>query len=217
MELAAKYADALFGAGSTKEDCVRAYADIKGRMAKYGRDPDALKILPGVSIFVGPTTAEAEQLYEELQSLISPTLGVHYLSKQLTCDLAGCDVDGPVPADIPTEVVGGSSLRRYMLDMIRREGLTVRQAYERLLPAIGGPMFKGSPAEVADLMEEWWRAKAGDGFTVMAPVMPRGLNDVVSLLVPELQRRGLFRNEYEATTLRGNLGLPDAPSRWSAA
>ena len=215
MELAAKHADALFGAGSTKEDCIRAYADIKGRMPKYGRHPDTLKILPGVSIFVGPTTAAAEALYEELQSLISPTLGVHYLSKQLTCDLGGCDIDGPVPADIPDEVAGGSSLRRYMLGMIRREGLTVRQAYERLLPSIGGPLFKGSAAEVADLMEEWWRAKAGDGFTVMAPVQPRGLRDVVDLVVPELQRRGLFRTEYEGTTLRGHLGLPDAPSRWT--
>jgi alkanesulfonate monooxygenase len=215
MELAAKYADALFGAGSTKEDCIRAYADIKGRMAKYGRHPDTLKILPGLTIFVGPTTAEAERLYEELQSLISPMLGVHYLSKQLTCDLTGCDVDGPVPADIPTEVPGGSSLRRYMLDMIRREGLTVRQAYERLLPAIGGPMFKGSPVEVADMMEEWWRAGAGDGFTILAPVLPRGLRDVVDLVVPELQRRGLFRTEYAGTTLRSHLGLPDAPSRWT--
>ncbi len=215
MELAARYADALFGAGSTKEDCIRAYADIKGRMPKYGRNPDALKILPGVSIFVGPTTAEAERLYEELQSLISPALGVHYLSKQLTCDLTGCDVDGPVPADIPMEVVGGSSLRRYMLDMIRREGLTVRQAYERLLPSIGSPLFKGSPTQVADLMEEWWRAGAGDGFTIMAPVQPRGLRDVVDLLVPELQRRGLFRTDYGGTTLRCHLGLPDAPSRWA--
>ena len=214
MELAAKHADALFGAGSTKEDCMRAYAGIKERMAKYGRDPAALKILPGISVFVGPTSAEAERLYEELQSLISPTLGVHYLSKQLTCDLSGCDVDGPVPADIPVEVVGGSSLRRYMLDMIRREGLTVRQAYERLLPSIGSPMFKGSATEVADLMEEWWRDKAGDGFTVLAPVQPRGLRDVVDLVVPELQRRGVFRREYEGGTLRGHLGLPAAPSRW---
>ena len=215
MELAAKYADALFGAGSTKEDCIRAYADIKGRMAKYGRDPATLKILPGVSIFVGPSTADAERLFEELQALIPPALGMHYLAKQLTCDLSGCDVDGPVPAGIPDEVVGGSSLRRYMLGMIRREGLTVRQAYERLLPAIGGPVFKGNASEVADLMEEWWRDKAADGFTVMAPVQPRGLRDMVELLVPELQRRGLFRTEYEAATLRSHLGLPDPPSRWS--
>ncbi|MGI4793013.1 MAG: LLM class flavin-dependent oxidoreductase [Janthinobacterium lividum] len=217
MELAARYADALFGAGSTKEDCIAAYADIKERMAKYGRDPNSLKILPGISIFAGPTSAEAEQLYEELQSLISPTLGVHYLSKQLTCDLSGCDVDGPVPADIPTEVVGGSSLRRYMLDMIRRENLTVRQAYERLLPSIGSPLFKGSPTEIADLMEEWWCDKAGDGFTIMAPVQPRGLRDVVDLVVPELQRRGLFRTEYDGTTLRSHLGLPRAPSRWPSS
>ena len=77
-------------------------------------------------------------------------------------------------------------------------------------------MFKGSPAEVADLMEDWWRAKAGDGFTVMAPVQPRGLRDVVELVVPELQRRGVFRTEYEGATLRGHLGLPAPPSRWTA-
>ena len=178
MELAARYADALFGAGTTKQDCIDAYADIKGRMARYGRAPDALKILPGVSTFVGRTAAEAEELYEELQSLISPPLGVHYLSKMLVHDLEGLPLDGPLPADMAPETLGGSSLRRYIIDMARRDSLTIRQTYQRTLPALGGPVFKGSAAQVADEMEDWWRSKAGDGFTIMAPVQPRGLQRV---------------------------------------
>ena len=175
MELAARYADALFGAGTTKQDCIDAYADIKGRMARYGRAPDTLKILPGVSIFVGRTAAEAEEFYEELQSLISPPLGVHYLSKMLVHDLEGLPLEGPLPTDMAPETLGGSSLRRYIIDMARRDNLSIRQTYERTLPALGGPVFKGSPAQVADEMEDWWRSKAGDGFTIMAPVQPRGL------------------------------------------
>lgn len=216
MELAARYADALFGAGSTKQDCIDAYADIKGRMAKYGRHPDTLKILPGVSVFTGPTAADAEALYEELQALISPALGVHYLSKQLNHDLDGLDLDGPIPADLPEETVGGSSLRRYIIDMARRETLTIRQLYQRVLPAIGGPVFKGSPTQVADEMEDWWRSKAADGFTIMPPTNPAGLRAFVDHVVPELQRRGLFRKDYETTTLRGHLGLPEAPTVWPA-
>ena len=81
---------------------------------------------------------------------------------------------------------------------------------------LGGPVFKGSPTQVADEMEDWWRSKAGDGFTIMAPVQPSGLSDFVDLVVPELQRRGIFRKDYETTTLRGHLGLPDAPSQWHA-
>ncbi len=216
MELAARYADGLFGAGTTKQDCVDAYANIKGRMARYGRSPEALKILPGVSIYVGRTTAEAEEFYEELQSLISPVLGVHYLSKMLVHDLGSLPLDGPLPDNLPEETLGGSSLRRYILDMARRDKLTIRQTYERTLPALGGPVFKGTATQVADEMEDWWRNKACDGFTLLQPVQPRGLREFVDLVVPELQRRGIFRKEYESSTLRGHLGLADAPSVWKA-
>jgi N-acetyl-S-(2-succino)cysteine monooxygenase len=215
MELAARYADGLFGAGTTKQDCIDAYSDIKGRMARYGRPQDHLKILPGVSIYVAPTAAEAEEYYEELQSLISPVLGVHYLSKMLVRDLDGLPLDGPLPNDMAEETLGGSSLRRYILDMAKRENLTIRQTYERTLPALGGPVFKGTPTQVADEMEDWWRSKACDGFTLLLPVQPRGLREFVDLVVPELQRRGIFRKEYESNTLRGHLGLPDAPSVWN--
>jgi N-acetyl-S-(2-succino)cysteine monooxygenase len=96
--------------------------------------------LPGISVFVGRTAAEAEELYEELQSLISPALGVHYLSKMLVYDLKDLPIDGLVP-DVADEVVGGSSLRRYIVDMMRRDRLTIRQIYERVLPSIGSPLF----------------------------------------------------------------------------
>ena len=216
MELAARYADGLFGAGTTKQDCVDAYTNIKGRMAKYGRAPDHLKILPGVSIYVGRTSAEAEEFYEELQSLISPALGVHYLSKMLVQDLGNLPLDGPLPDDLPEETVGGSSLRRYILDMARRDKLTLRQTYERTLPALGGPVFKGTATQIADEMEDWWRSKACDGFTLLQPVQPRGLRDFVDMVVPELQRRGIYRKEYETSTLRGHLGLSEAPSVWKS-
>jgi len=215
MELAARYADGLFGAGTTKQDCIDAYADIKGRMARYGRSPDDLKILPGVSVFTGRTAAEADEFYEELQSLISPALGVHYLSKMLVHDLGSLPLDGPLPDNLPEETLGGSSLRRYILDMARRDNLTIRQTYERTLPALGGPVFKGTPTQIADEMEDWWRSKACDGFTLLQPVQPRGLRDFVDLVTPELQRRGIFRKEYESSTLRGHLGLADAPSVWN--
>jgi N-acetyl-S-(2-succino)cysteine monooxygenase len=217
MELAARYADALFGAGSTKQDCKDAYAGIKGRMARYGRAPESLRILPGISVFVGRTAAEAEELFEELQSLISPTLGVHYLSKMLVHDLKGLPIDGPVP-EVADEVLGGSSLRRYIVDMMRRDRLTIRQTYERVLPSIGAPLFKGTPAQVADQMQDWVADQACDGFTVLSPLAPRGLRDFVDLVVPELQRRGAFRNDYQSNTLRGHLrlGIPSNPHFRSA-
>ena len=105
-------------------------------------------------------------------------------------------------------------LRRYILDMVKRDNLTIRQTYERTLPALGGPVFKGTPTQVADEMEDWWRSKACDGFTLLQPVQPRGLKDFVDLVVPELQRRGIFRREYEGRTLRENLGLPRPENRF---
>src|SRR5476651_1411828 len=124
MELAARYADGLFGAGTTKQDCIDAYADIKGRMARYGRSPDDLKILPGLSVYVGRTAAEAEEFYEELQSLISPALGVHYLSKMVGFDLGGVALDAPMPMPQRSgQSLGGTAIGRSVLDMAAREGL----------------------------------------------------------------------------------------------
>jgi alkanesulfonate monooxygenase SsuD/methylene tetrahydromethanopterin reductase-like flavin-dependent oxidoreductase (luciferase family) len=121
-------------------------------------------------------------------------------------DLAGLPIDGPAP-EVADEVLGGSSLRRYIVDMMRRDRLTIRQTYERVLPSLGSPLFKGTASQVADEMEDWVASKACDGFVIMAPLAPRGLRDFVDLVVPELQRRGSFRREYTSSTLRGNMGL----------
>jgi alkanesulfonate monooxygenase len=215
LELAARYADAVFGAGATKQDCIDANTSLKSRMAKYGRATSKLKFLPGVSVFTGATEAEADRLFGDLQALISPALGVHYLSKMMQYDLDSLDLDAPLPPDVPTEVLGGSSLRRYTLDMARRDNLTIRQLYQHITPALGGPVFKGSPTQVADEMEDWFKSGACDGFTIMAPTMPGALRDFVDLVIPELRRRGLFRQAYETTTLRGHLGLDAPPSQWA--
>ncbi len=205
-ELAARYADAMFGAGDSKETCQAEYADIKGRVAKHGRDPDMLRFIPGVNVFAGRSAGEADDLYGELNELISPALGIDYLSKIVTQDLSGLPLDGPMP-DLPDTVAGSSTVRTFVVKVIRDEKLTVRQAYQRVVSDFGTPVVKGSAVEVADVLEDWYRAKACDGFVITFPMVPVGLRNLVDLVVPELQRRGLFRTEYAGTTLRDHLGL----------
>lgn len=205
-ELIASTADCVFASGNSKEETAELYADIKGRMAKHGRHPDTLKILPGLAVYVGRTAAEADELFEQLQALIPETLGVEYLSKLLEMDLSSYPLDGPVP-ELGEQNVGGTAGRYSVHNMAKRDNLSIRQTYQRILGASGGGMFKGDPKMVADQMEDWYNSKACDGFIVGGPVMPRGLNDFVDLVVPELRRRGLFRKEYEGSTLRDNLGL----------
>jgi alkanesulfonate monooxygenase SsuD/methylene tetrahydromethanopterin reductase-like flavin-dependent oxidoreductase (luciferase family) len=205
-ELAAYGGEGLFGTASSKAQAQEEYADIKGRMPKYGRPPEALKILPALSVFVGRTSAEADALFDELQALISPSLAVSYLSKLVGFDVTEAPLDGPMPPS-PGENVGGTAIGRSVLDMAAREGLSVRGTYERVLPAMGGNAVKGDPVQVADMMEDWYTSKACDGFMLSMPVQPRSLSDFVELVVPELQRRGLRPSEYSGLTLRDNMGL----------
>ena len=210
-ELAAAWSEAVFGAATSKEVARADYADIKRRMPKYGRAPDSLRFLPGVCLFIGRTAAEAEEHYQELAELISPVVGVQFLSKLIATDLSGYPVDGPLP-QIVGEVAGGTAQRTQIAEMARREGLTIKQTYERVTAAIGNAVMKGTPTQIADEMEDWYRSKACDGFVVVAPAAPRGLNDIVDFLVPELQRRKLFRPDYVGITLRENMGL-EIPER----
>jgi N-acetyl-S-(2-succino)cysteine monooxygenase len=205
-ELAAYGGEALFGTASDKAEARKEYADIKGRMAKYGRPPDALRIMPALSVFVGRTAAEAEALFEELQSLISPALAVSYLSKVVGFDVTGAPLDGPMP-QARGESLGGTAIGRSVMDMAARDGLSVRATYQRVLPSMSGNLVKGDPRQVADMMEDWYTSKACDGFMLSMPVEPRSLRDFVELVVPELQRRGLRPPEYRGTTLRDNMGL----------
>jgi len=205
MELAARTADVIFTVTDTKEAAQKFYADVKGRLAKYGRSEDELKVFPGASIFVGPTAQDAENLYRQLQELIPESVGIQVLGKVVGMDLSNCSPEDPLP-ELP-ETVGIRSFRNMLYELSRRDGLNIRQLYQRVLPARGHVLFKGDAKQVVDEMESWYRDKACDGFNVVAPYLPGGLEAVVDHVIPELQRRGLFRTEYEGTTLRDSLGL----------
>ena len=209
-ELAAESADCLFAVTNNKPDSQRFYRDVKDRLSRYGRAEDSLRILPGASIYVGRTAAEADELFEELQSLIAPELGVPYLSKLVEMDLSGADLNGPMP-DLSGDTNAIASFRKAIADMATRDNLTVRQTYERVLPSMGHATFRGSARQVAEEMADWYTSKACDGFNVTMPVMPRSLTDFVDLVVPELQRMGVFRTDYAGGTLRQNMGLPTPP------
>lgn len=215
-ELAAYGGEGLFGTASSKREAQKEYADIKGRMAKYGRPSDALKILPALSVFVGRTRAEADALYEELQALIPPPLAVSYLSKLVGFDLSGIELDAAMPRG-PSENLGGTAIGRSVVEMAQREGLSVRDTSVRVLGSMGGNMVKGDPGQVADFLEDWYRSKACDGFMLSMPVQPRSLRDFVELVVPELQRRGLRPRDYAGPTLRDNMGLVRPPDPFAPA
>ena len=206
-ELAARHADCLFAVTNTIDIGKKFYADVKGRLDKYGRKPESMRIIPGCAVYVGRTAAEADELYEELQALIAPELGVPYLSKLCETDMSKYPLDGPMP-DLGTEVLGIASFRNEIVAMARRDSLTVRQTYERILPSMGHVTMRGSVKQVCDEMEAWYTEKACDGFNINTPVMPRSLDDFVALVIPELQRRGLFRKAYEGSNLRERMGLP---------
>jgi FMN-dependent oxidoreductase (nitrilotriacetate monooxygenase family) len=210
-QIAAETAEVIFGSSRTIADARAFYADVKGRMPRLGRDPDHLKVLPGVLVVVGETTAEARRKMDLLDSLVHPDSGLPNLSMRLGVDASGFDLDGPLP-EIP-ETNASKSGRQSIIDMARRDNLTVRQL-ARIAGGFGGLQMVGTPAAIADQMQEWLETDASDGFNVMFHTVPAGLDDFVDMVVPELQRRGVFRRAYEGVTLRENLGLPRPANRF---
>ena len=214
-QLAAETAEVVFTAHHGVESARAFYADLKGRMRACGRPPDDLKILPGLSVIVAPTRAEADAKFRSLQALLHPELGVALLSRRLGFDLTGYPLDEPLPP-LPGNAVVSS--RSDMIAAWAKDGApTLRELYTRFASARGHFSLVGAPGEVGDAMEEWFTTGACDGFNVLPAYFPGGLDDFVDLVVPELQRRGLFRAAYEGATLRENLGLPRPVSRYAAA
>lgn len=209
-QIAAETAEAIFAAHATLAEAQAFYADVKGRMARLGRDPEHMKILPGAFVVVGDTLAEARAKRAHLDSLVHYDSAIASLSIALGTDASRFDPDGPLPP-IP-ETNQSKSGRERTIALAEREGLTVRQLAQRL-GGYGGLAMVGTPAMIADTMEEWLTSRGSDGFNVMFPWLPGGLDDFVDQVVPELQRRGIFRREYEGRTLRENLGLPRPDSR----
>ncbi|MBM3491476.1 MAG: LLM class flavin-dependent oxidoreductase [Alphaproteobacteria bacterium] len=210
-QLAAETAEVIFAAGSALQAGRAFYADVKARMATFGRSPAQLKILPGAFVVVGETIVEAHAKRAKLDSLVHYQSAIASLSIALGHDASGFDPDRPLPA-IP-ESNQSQSGRQRVLALAERERLTVRQLAQRL-GGYGGLAFVGTPNSIADEMEQWLASDACDGFNVMFPYLPGGLDDFCDRVVPELQRRGLFRREYEGTTLRQHLGLPRPENRF---
>jgi alkanesulfonate monooxygenase len=203
-QLAAETAELVFCAHGHIEGGRAFYADVKGRMDAIGRDRESLKILPGAFVVVGDSVEEARAKRAHLDSLVHYESAIASLSIALGTDASLFDPDAPLP-EIP-ETNASKSGRERTIALAKRENLTVRHLAQRL-GGYGGLSFVGTPATIADAMQEWLETEASDGFNIMFPYLPGGLDDFVDKVVPELQRRGLFRTEYEGATLRENLGL----------
>jgi FMN-dependent oxidoreductase (nitrilotriacetate monooxygenase family) len=210
-QLAAETAEVVFAAGGRLPDAQAFYADVKGRMDKLGRDRDHMKILPGAFVVVGDSVEEAREKRARLDSLVYYESAIASLSIALGHDASLFDPDAPLP-EIPDSNASKTSRDR-VVAVAKRENLTVRQIAQRL-GGYSGLAFVGTPETIADSMEEWLLGEGCDGFNVMFPYVPEGLDDFVDRVVPVLQRRGLFRREYEGKTLRENLGLPRPRNRF---
>src|SRR6516165_9527445 len=210
-QLAAETAEMIFASGGRLADAQRYYADVKGRAERLGRSPEHIKILPGALVVVGDTDGEARKKRALLDSHVHPDSGIASLSIALGHDASGFDLDGPLP-EIP-ESNASKSGRERVIERARRDNLTVRQLAQ-IAGSYGGLALVGTPEMIADQMEEWLYRAACDGFNIMFPYVPGGIDDFVDRVVPELQRRGLFRREYEGKTLRENLGLPRPENRF---
>jgi len=204
QDLAAYSGEVIFTAQQNLADAQKFYKSLKSKLDKYGRNHDDLSILPGICPIIGNTIEEAKLKYEELQELIPDASGKNIFS-WLEIDFDKYPLDGPFPY-LPL-IEGVQSRQQLVADLAKRENLTIRQVFQRVASARGHFTVYGTPTIIADHIQEWFENDAADGFNIMPSILPTGLDDFVNLVVPELQRRGIFRHEYESNTLRGNLGL----------
>ncbi|WP_447650488.1 LLM class flavin-dependent oxidoreductase [Pseudomonas abietaniphila] len=210
-QLAAETAEVIFVAPGTLDEGREFYGDVKGRMARIGRDPDHLKILPGAFVVVGDTVEEARRIRAHLDSLVHEQSAIASLSVALGVDASRFDLDGFLPPIPPTNA--SRSTQERVLALADREQLTVRQLAQRL-GGYAGLSFVGTAQTIADEMQNWLESHGSDGVNIMFPWLPGGLDEFVTEVIPELQGRGIFRKEYEGTTLRENLGLPRPVNRF---
>lgn len=206
-DLAAATAEVVFTAQPSLAKAQDFYRDMKRRLVAHGRAPESLKVMPGLFAVVGRSQGEADDKFGELQRLIEPKAGLALLGRMIgNFDLSEYPLDGPLP-ELPQTQDGQRSRQQLLTDLAQGENLTIRQLYERIAGGRGHFTVVGTAQAVADQMQAWFEQDAADGFNFMAPALPGGLDDFLSLVVPELQRRGLFRTEYRGTTLREHLGL----------
>ena len=212
LNLAARTAEVVFTAQQNLQDAQAFYRDLKGHLPKFGRTADQLKIMPGVSVYVAPTEAQAQAKLKQLNDLIHPQAGLALLAGLSGgVDLSKYPLDGPFP-ELP-KTVGWVSRQQMMVDIARQHSFSIRQLYQWVATARGHWTIVGTPVQVVDQLQACFENEAADGFNILPPVLPGSLDDFVDLIIPELQRRGLFRTEYEGNTLRENLGLARPENR----
>jgi len=217
MNLAARTSEIVFSLASNIESNRAFYQNVKGRMPAFGRDPEDLKVMPGIVVNVGETEAEAKAKVDFLIDSLHPDVGRLMLSEFLEADLRGVPLDQPFPMDrLPAEPKGSRKMFDQLVEFVK-QGQTVGQLIRHYAERHTGNGITGTPKQIADYMEEWFETRAADGFILMFPTLPASLEDFVRLVLPELRRRGLFREEYEGSTLRENLGLSMPANRYTAA
>jgi len=215
---AARYAEAVFTAQQTLDEAQSFYRDLKRRAAALGRDPEGVVILPGIVPVLGSTEAEAKALDQELDDLINPTRAIGTLTTLLGVDLRDHPLDAPLPPLPPVSTINGAKSRFELVrDLAERDGLTLRQLIGRLGGGRGHQVLAGTPEQVADHIELWFTQGAADGFNIMPPILPEGLDLFAEHVVPLLRERGLFRSGYEGATLREHYGLARPANRYASA
>ncbi len=205
--LAARTAEVVFTAQQSTDEAVAFAQDLKAQAEGYNRDPRHVKVMPGLFPVVGRSRAEAQDKFDQLQDLVHPEIGLDLLAGVwVNIDLSRYDPDGPLP-DLPPGN-GSQSRQKLLFDLARREGLSIRQLYLRVVGARGHLQLIGTGSDIADAMQDRFEAGGADGFIIMPPLFPAHLQDFITFVLPELRRRGLRPARYAGATLRDHLGLP---------
>jgi N-acetyl-S-(2-succino)cysteine monooxygenase len=213
-ELAARTADVVFTAQTKLAEAQAFYADVKGRTARYGRTPDDIAIMPGITPVMGRTQAEARENYEALQALMPDDVALQSLSHiSGGLDLTKFPLDGPLPELPPSNAA--KARQALVVKTARERNMTLREIARHTAAGTGHRVLVGTAEYMADELESWLKNDAADGFNVICNYYPKPLEDFARLVIPELQRRGVFRTEYEGTTLRENLGLRVPENRYT--
>ncbi|GLF91807.1 putative monooxygenase YxeK [Bacillus safensis] len=216
QKLAAKTAELIFTAQNDLDKAKEFYQSLKGKVEAAGRAREDVSIMPGIFPIIADTEEEAQAKYEELQELIVPEIGLSILQNYLGgIDLSQYPLDGPLPEIDPSTSNAVKSRFDLVMNMARKDNLTIRQLYQSVAGSRGHNIFIGTPEQLADVMETWLTEEAADGFNVMPPLLPEGLDVFVDRVVPILQERGLFKTDYTGQTLRENLGLTEPKNRYT--
>jgi FMN-dependent oxidoreductase (nitrilotriacetate monooxygenase family) len=202
-EFAARYGEVIYAAAQTLEEAKAFYSDVKGRLSKYGREPEDLVVTPGLFYHIGRSRAEAQEKYESFREAIDIPKGRRVL---FGVDVSDYPLDGPLPQGLP-QPLNGRGRWAQLVNLAHRENLSIRELFLRFQAVQGHRIVVGTPADIADQIEDWFVNEGADGFNLKPSLIPDSLDDFVNLVVPELQRRGIFRKEYKFSTLRENLGL----------